>query len=69
MSSSSAHSWFLSKHVVASAILLKKSFYSLFSFFGSEMGAKAKKAMKKNLKSATANKPSEGADFLVCQSS
>lgn len=68
MSSSSAHSWFLSKHVVASAILLKKSFYSLF-FFGSEMGAKAKKAMKKNLKSATANKPSEGADFLVCQSS
>ncbi|RDX84013.1 hypothetical protein CR513_35000 [Mucuna pruriens] len=28
------------------------------------MGTKAKKAMKKNMKRATANKPSEGADFL-----
>jgi len=32
----------------------------------SKMGTKAKKAMK-NMKKASSNKPSQGADFLVCR--
>jgi hypothetical protein len=47
-------------------------FYNLlFSCFASEMGAKAKKAMKKNLKKASSQlvasaRKTEAADFLVC---
>lgn len=37
-----------------------------FSITDSEMGTKAKKAMKKNMKMASSNQPSQGGDFLVC---
>ena len=40
--------------------------YVMFQDLDSEMGTKVKKAMK-NLKRATTNKPSEDADFLVCE--